>query len=336
MTTTADPPPFPSAVSRPRPAPWLIRAVWVSLTIALIVTLPSLPWRRAVAQLSTVAVGWIAAACMANLLILPLWASEWRLLVPEAFRVAYARMFEIVAVTAAVLNSIPFFAGEASAIALLIGRAGLSRGAALSVLALDQLLVGFAKLAAIAAAAVYAPLPDWLRAGILSLIVGVLALLALLLPLAHRWTTMRDHLLDRATSTTRTWPLRIVSLGAHFDALRQPGRLWRLALLALGKKGAELGGILAVQLAFGLEPAVGSALLVLAALSITTLLPLAPANLGVYEATVFATYRFLDVPAATALGLAVLQHLCFLVPALATGYLLLTLRQLLPRRLPVS
>lgn len=313
---------------------WPLALLWVALTIVLIVIVPDLPWQRAADQAKRVHFGWLAAAVITNSLILPLWAAEWRLLVPHAFQVAYGRMFEVVSVTAAVLNSIPFFAGEASGVALLIGRAGLSRGAALSVLAMDQLLVGFAKLAVIAAATLVVPLPGWLRTGILSLLGGVAALLAILLLLAHRGTRLRDRLLDRPSSV-RTLAARLMTWGAHFDSLRDSGLAWRLVGLALGKKAAELLGILAVQMAFGLEPSIAGALLVLAALSVTTLLPVAPANLGVYEATVFATYRFLGVPAESALGIAIIQHLCFLLPALATGYLMLTVRQLVPRRPPV-
>src|SRR5687767_2756609 len=101
-------------------------------------------------------------------------------------------MFEVVAVTAAVLHSIPFLAGEVAAVALLVTRAGLSRGAALSVLALDQLLVGFAKLSVLAATALVAPFPSWLRAGVLTLVVGVALLATIMVALAHRWQELTD------------------------------------------------------------------------------------------------------------------------------------------------
>jgi uncharacterized membrane protein YbhN (UPF0104 family) len=306
---------------------WLLGAMWVGLTIVLIVAGRDLPWRRAIEEARRIEVGWLFVSVAANLLILPLWAVEWRLLVPRAFSVTFRHMFEVVSITASVLNSVPFFAGEASGVALLIGRAGLSRGAALSVLAMDQLLVGFAKLAVIAAAALTVPIPGRLRAGILSLVIAVAALSAALLSLAHRWASLRDRLLNTPTRA-REFVARLLAWGTHFDALRDPRLAWRLGSLALAKKAAELLGILAVQLAFGWEPSLSSGLLVLAALSITTLLPVAPANLGVYEATVFATYRYLGFPAETAVGVAIVQHLCFLLPALITGYLVLTMRQL--------
>lgn len=314
---------------------WLLPLLWIALTIGLAFALRRLPWQLAIAQVSRIEVGWLALAVAANVLLLPFWAAEWRLLAPSAARVTYGRMFEVVAVTAAVLNSVPFFAGEASGVALLIGYAGLSRGAALSMLAMDQLLVGLAKLAVLAAAAIYAPLPTWLRAGVLSLVLGVTAMLSVLVPLAHRWDSIRASLLARPSSV-RQAAARVASWGVYLDAVREPRRLWRVALLALAKKAAELLGILAVAAAFGLEPSVASGLLILAALTVSTLLPVTPANLGVYEATVFATYRYLGVSAETALGLAVVQHACFLLPALATGYIMLTLRQLLPRGVRAS
>jgi uncharacterized protein (TIRG00374 family) len=314
---------------------WLLPVLWLALTVALLFTLPALPWQRTLAQFRQVEPAWIAVAVMAYFAILPLWTLEWRLLVPGAARVSFGRMFEIVSITATVLNSIPFLAGEASAVALLIARGGMSRGAALSVVAMDQLFVGLAKVSMLALAAAYAPIPDWLRGGFLSLGLLVAALALVLVPLAHRWTAIRDALLGKA-SALRSRLARLASWGTHLDVLRNGTSLWRVALLALAKKTAELGGVVAIQLAFGVDPSLGAALLVLAALAITTLVPVAPANLGVYEATVFGAYRYLGVPAEVALGIAVVQHVCFLLPALGTGYITLTLRQLQPRRLPVS
>jgi uncharacterized membrane protein YbhN (UPF0104 family) len=315
------PPPLDAAPARR----WLI-LVWVALTLALLMTAADLPWRHAAQYARRIHPGWLVAGVVANAAILPLWAAEWRLLMPAAFRIGFVRMLEVVTVSAAVLNSVPFFAGEASAIALLITRGGLSRGAAVTVLALDQLLVGVAKLALIVAATLFVPLPPGLRAGVLALAIAVTALLAVLLPLAHRWTSFRDRLLARRTRL-RALAARAIGLGQHLDVMRQLDRIWRVVALAFAKKAAEVAAILAIQVAFGLEPSVGSALLVAAALAITTLVPVAPANLGVYEGTVYATYRLAGVQPEIAVGLAIVQHLAFLIPPLAAGYLTLSLKQ---------
>jgi glycosyltransferase 2 family protein len=324
MTTTA------AAVPPSQARRWLV-LVWVALTVALAVTAADLPWRLAAQYARRIHPGWLLASIAANAAILPLWAAEWRLLIPTAFRVTFARMLEVVTVSAAVLNSVPFFAGEASAVALLITRGGLARGAALTVLALDQLMVGLAKLALIVAAALFMPIPAGLRAGVLGLAVAVMALLVVLLPLAHGWASLRDRLLLRPTRV-RALMGRVVALGQHLDALRTLDRVWRVLALALAKKMAEVAAIVAMQVAFGLDPSLASALLVAAALAITTLVPVAPANLGVYEGTVYAMYRVVGVQPEVAIGIAIVQHLAFLLPPLACGYLALTLRQARSRR----
>jgi uncharacterized membrane protein YbhN (UPF0104 family) len=239
-------------------------------------------------------------------------------------------MFGIVAVTASVLNAVPFFAGEASAVGLLIARGGLSRSAALSVLALDQLLVGLAKLLTLAAATSFVALPGWLRAGVLSLLVAFLILFLTLVVLAHFWESLHGRI-ARASGRIRSWIASIVAWGRHLDAIRETRRAAPAIALAVLKKAAEVLAILATQLAFGLDPSLAAAVLVVASLAVTTLLPVSPANLGVYEATVFAAYRYLGVPAETAVGLALVQHAAFLLPSVATGYGVATLAQLRAR-----
>lgn len=290
----------------------------------------ALPWQRALEQARHASPLWLFAAILAFLIPIPLWALEWRLLAPRAARVAYSSMFEVVSITAAVLNSVPFFAGETTGVAMLIGRAGLSRGAALSVLAMDQLLTGVVKLVVLGAAALLVPLPVWVRSGILALVIGVAALLGVLVPLAHRGATIRTRLLVRP-SPMRSFAALLSSWGEHLDALRETHRVGNVALLGLAKKSAELLAILAVQRAFGLEVSLAAAVLVLASLAIATMLPVAPANIGVYEAVVLAAYRYMGVSIEMALGLAVVQHVCFVIPTLGAGYLTMTWRQL-PRR----
>lgn len=308
---------------------WFAWTLWLTLTVVVVAAIRGLPWADILRHLGRVRPPWVVAAVVANLAILPLWAAEWRLLVPNAFRVTYRRMFEIVAISASVLNAVPFFAGEASAVALLIGRAGLARSAALSVLALDQLLVAFAKLGTLGAAALLVELPDWLRVGLLTLSTGFIVLLLALMLLAHFWE--RAHVRISGVGALRTLAARVVTWGRHLDTLRQTRRAVLAMTLALLKKGAEVVAVMATQLAFGLDPSLSIAILVVAALAITTLLPVAPANLGVYEATVFAIYRYVGVPADVAVGLALVQHACFLLPSVATGYTLATLGQLRQR-----
>lgn len=297
--------------------------LWAALTAAIVIAARRLPWADAMEELRRARLSYTVLAVALNFAILPLWATEWRLLVPRAFTVPFRRMFEIVAVTASVLNSVPFLAGEISAVALLSTRGRLSRGAALSVLALDQLLVAFAKLTVLGAAALLVTLPVWLTRGVSSLAIAFMLLGLTLWIVARRRpeSVPSGGRIVRVVTAIRGW-------GQHLETLRDASLALRVALLAIAKKGLELGAIIVVQLALGVEPSLSAGILVLAGLAITTLLPVAPANLGVYEGTVFAIYRYLGHPADVALGLALVQHVCFLVPSIATGYLLVTGRQL--------
>ena len=301
-------------------------ALWALLTIALAIAGRDLPWASAMSALASMAPGYVAIAVALNFAILPLWMLEWMLLKPRDVPVSRRRMFGVVTLTASIHNAIPLLAGEAAAIGLLIG-SGLRRGAAVSVLAMDQLLVGVAKLAVLSAAALLAPIPAWLSAGILSLVAGVLVLFLVLLLLAHFGPVISTQLRETATRG-REFMARVMGLGAYLAALREPSLAVRVFGLAFLKKALELAAIVAIQAAFGIDPAFAPAVLVLAALAVTTSLPVAPANLGIYEATVFATYRYLGIDAEAALAMAIVQHLAFLVPMIGTGYVALTLRQL--------
>jgi uncharacterized membrane protein YbhN (UPF0104 family) len=51
------------------------------------------------------------------------------------------------------------------------------------------------------------------------------------------------------------------------------------------------------------------------------MIPIAPGNLGTFEASAFVAYRYLGLPADQALSLAIVQHVCFMVPSVGIGYL---------------
>ena len=317
-----------SGLAAARARRWLMPALWLGLTGALVLTIPRLPWSLAADAASRALPGWLAIALLANASILPMWAAEWTLLVPGG-TARFSRVLEIVLVSAAVLNSVPMLAGEASAVALLVTRAGLSRGAALSVLALDQLLVAFAKIGVLTAAALISPIPPWVKAGLLSLAVVFALFAATLVLLAHRGQDLSSRLVAGDTWTTQA-ASRVLGWGRHLEALRDGRRALAVSLIALAKKGAEVGAAMAVQLALGVPPDIAAATVVVAALALSTLVPVAPGNLVVYEATVYAVYRFFGAAPEVALALAVAQHLCFLLPSVLPGYVMLTLRQLAP------
>jgi uncharacterized membrane protein YbhN (UPF0104 family) len=264
---------------------------------------------------------WIAAAIVANALILVSWAGLWWTVAPADERPPYRVMLEINAIASALMNTIPFLGGHAAAVVLMIKRASMSRAAALSVLALDQLGEGLAKVAIFLVVAIAAPIPEWMRVGVATLSAAVGVLLAGMIAFSHSHRHIHPRVaspmtvVDRMRVLAATWAKRMETL----RSIRQS--LVALAF-AIGTKVAEGAGLLLVQHAFGISLSLGSTALVLAAVVLGSILPVAPGNVGTYEAGAFLAYRHLGIDPAMATILAIASHACFMIPAVGVGYLM--------------
>ena len=272
---------------------------------------------RVVSELAVAHPLWIALALVSYASILPLWALQWRLLVPDQRRPSLSTMLAVIAMTSTVLNTTPLLVGEAAGVVLLVTEGALTRAAALSVLAMDQLFVGIAKLCVLAAAAATVDLPAWMLHGAAALVGAVGVLLFGVVVVAWR----ADHL---SRLSARVLPARgvrlLASVGEALAPIRSPTRSGGALAMALVKKLVEAAAILCVQRAFGVDLPIVSALLVLAALNLATLLPLVPGNVGVYEASVVVAYAHFGVPPECALGIAVVQHACHFLALALPGY----------------
>ncbi|MEP6618937.1 MAG: lysylphosphatidylglycerol synthase transmembrane domain-containing protein [bacterium] len=297
------------------------RMAWAAYCAALLallaVAMRRLDVVRLAVALHTVRGSWIALATLCYASLVPLWSQQWHMLAPASPRNTFGRMFGVVAVTSTTLNTTVLLFGEATGVLLLVTRVGLERSAALSVLAMDQLLVGIAKLAVLLTATWLLPIPAWMARGMTGLAVGVGALLVAVLIGAWHF----DAIAQRAGAY---FPTRAVSalhtMGVALAPLRSPSLVGSALALAFVKKGAELCAILCVQQAFGVALPVSASILILAALGIATMLPLAPANLGVYEGVVAVVYARFGVPAEQAVGMAIIQHASYLAAVALPGY----------------
>lgn len=295
-----------------------VRLIAYGAVVALAVeAVRQLSLSRVVGELAVARPGWIALAVCCFATILPLWALQWRVLAP-APRPSAATMLGVIAMTSTVLNTAPLLVGEAAGIYFLVSEAGLARPAAVSVLAMDQLFVGVAKLCVLAGAAASITLPTWMARGAQGLGAGVVLLVLVIAGAAWYARALTTSALGRAL------PPRVaraaIAAGIALAPVRSPVRSAAALGLALAKKLAEALAILCVQRAFGVGLTPQSALLVLAAVNLATLLPLVPGNLGVYEAAVVLAYSYLGVPAERALGIALVQHACYFVALAVPGY----------------
>jgi uncharacterized membrane protein YbhN (UPF0104 family) len=220
--------------------------------------------------------------------------------------------------TSSVMNTTPLIVGEAAAVVLLVSRVGLDRAAALSVLAMDQLLVGVAKLCVLAVAAVVAPLPQWMTRSVLGLLASILLLGAALFVAAWRHTDV-----ERALG--RILPARIAAAIGAFARALEPLRSAARVLSALGlgllKKAAEVAAIVCVFRAFGLRESIAAAIVVLAVLNLATLVKVVPGNVGVFEAAVVLALTRFGIAPEQALGVAVVLHVCYFVALALPGLL---------------
>ena len=280
----------------------------LALAGLIVVAMRRMDLGRAAAQLTAVRVEWLVLAMVCYAAILPLWAWQWRLLSPGTPATRPREMLGVVTLSSSVMNTTPLIVGEATAVMLLVTRAGLDRASALSVLAMDQLLVGVAKLALLALAAVVAPLPEWMTRSVLGLLASLLLLGAALFVVAWRHA-------DVESALARVLPSRIAAALGAFARSLEPLRSAARGLPALGiallKKVAEVAAIVCVLRAFGLRESVAAAIVVLAVLNLATLIKVVPGNVGVFEAAVVLALTRFGVTPEQALGVAVVQHVCY-------------------------
>jgi hypothetical protein len=279
-----------------RPWVWVRIGTLVAATAVLILLLRTVNWPAAIDAVRHASAGWLALSVLGNTAVLVCWAAFWRALVPgDEPPVAYSRMLEIASGASALMNTLPIGFGHASCIPLLARRAALSSRGAISVLALDQLGEGIVKVSIYLSVALLVPLPTWMRAGVATACIGV-AIWFVVMAVASRWAGELAILRD-----------------------------WRRSLTALGlvsaMKAVQLAAIVAAQRAFGVHVGVPGSLLVLATILLASMIPGAPGNLGTYEAVVFVAYRHLGIAPSHAVSLAIVQHVSFLIPAVAPGYL---------------
>lgn len=292
--------------------------MWVFAAFLLHLCFRSLDTQKALAELSRAHPLWLLLAVGFNAAVFLLWAWQWHLFLP---RTSYARMFQGNAMMASVTNMVPFPGGHALGVMALARRSGIGHTAALSVLALDQLLEGLAKMAVLACAAWLAPVPERMKQGMLVFILLMAVFALVMFSFAHRVQAPTE-----GSASISLWSKighLILRWAHHLEALRDLKIFGGTLALALGIKLLEILAIWATQQSLGLDLPFWTAILVMGALNLTTIIPVTPGNLGVYEGTVFLIYKFAGLSPESAMSLALLQHLCFLLPMVGTGYVAL-------------
>jgi uncharacterized protein (TIRG00374 family) len=314
-----------------RPPTWVLTvAAWIVASVLLALCFRGVDWGELLTVLRHASVGWLIAGVLANGATLAIMALQWQIFLPKDARVPLKQTLGISAVMATVANSVPFMAGEAAGVHLLASRGGTGHAKATSVTSLRILSDGTAKLAMLVVLAAIAPLSPSLRRVLVLLSLGVALLLAFVL--AAAWSHGRIHLPTGRAGAVGSVARVFHDWSAGLEGARRPSALVWGILLAVMLRSFELTAILCVQAAAGLHLPVADALSVLVAVNISTMVSVAPGNLGVYEGSAYVAYHAFGLARSAGLAVAVLQHAVYLVPMAGTGWVVLMLSRLGSKR----
>ena len=305
---------------------WVWAAAWMIASALLVFTLRNAGVASVWDALGQLRIPWLIMAVVANCFILVLWALAWQRILPPGERGSYPRMLEVVSITAMAMNTLPLPLGHASGAVALSKHGRVGNVRALSVLATHEFAEGMAKVSVLLLAASLTPLPSWMKKGLFLIALAVGGLGGVLVLLSR----LRREAPDPAKPTKMIGFFRraLDGFGTKLELMRGGVGFFVVLALVLGMKASEATAILCVQRALGVEIPLTSLPGVLGAVMLASLVPLAPANLGTYEAGAYFIYLQVGVSSGTAMALALVQHLMLLTTFLGAGYLVLLRRSL--------
>jgi uncharacterized protein (TIRG00374 family) len=304
--------------------------MWIAASYLLYLIFKDIDWSAAWQHIKDSLIGWLLMACLFNVLVQVFWVSQWRAFLPEQHDVPFLRMFELTSLTSLAMNTIPFGGGHALGVVMLAKQDRVGHAIALSVLALDQIAEAFAKITLFTMVALFTPIPEAMKTAILwFLLVGTI-FFSVLMFFAFRHRDHKDPHEDEEHDLSAKIRHFISKWAHNLEPIRNVRTFPFGVLMAWGMKLMEGLGIWAVQKAFGLDLPIWTVCVTLAAVNLATMLPVAPGNLGVFEAAVFFIYQFFGLSPEIAMGLAIVQHLCYLLPKIVLGYGILIYRNFYP------
>lgn len=299
-----------------------ILVIAVALSMGIAATF--LPWSDILSALRSTDPAMLIIAIALHMAVFPFWVWQWHLVSAALAPVRWRGIMAAVALSVGAKVSVSGLAGVSAGVLALKSHGGLNYSEAGSVMSLDQFLALATKLLVLLLALMLAPLPTAVHHGALSLL-GLAVAMAAALIFARRAEGLvgsmahgRTGLLSRLAARLATFLQDVAKIGT--------GRVIAGALgLAILKRVLEIAAAHAVLLACGIMADPVAALLVVAAVSVTTLVPVMPANLGTHPAGVFAALIFVGVPSDLALAAGLLHHAVVLASSTAVAALGLAL-----------
>ncbi len=299
---------------------WRAAVVWVAIWAAgafgVSYLARSLDWAAVDAAVAQASLIWVLAAFGCNLVAMPLWYFAWRALTP--IPPPPMRLLETQAVTLAAIQTLSILGGGVVAVVMLVRRAQVSAAVAATIVALDQALTGAVKVILILAALIFSPAPSFMRTAAAILLPAVLVFVGLLTGVSFSHGFVRRFSLRQKGWMGRAL-LGFADLAGHLAAVRAPHKVGLALALYAARKSTEGFAALCIMRACGVAPSPEAAILVVAAIALSTVIPGPPGNLGIYEASVVFAYTQTGIAPELALALALLQHAAYLAASVLPG-----------------
>ncbi len=277
-------------------------------------------WQRFLENIEHVDVKYLALGFGVTFVIILAKSLQIKIYLPKEHRIPYKNIFHVVAIYLMTASLLPFWGGHALFVYLLGKREKVGPTVALSIITVDQVLDGFGKLAVFLAVALWVPFPDWMGEGIRAFLVLFSVAYIVVFFLAYRY---RDPSHDRSVGLKGLKKIgEFFRKWAHYlKPIHDIKKISLVILLAIFFRVLEALAVMTVQKAFGVQLPLYSSLLIVAALSLATVLPFAPGRMGVFEAAVFMTYQYMGVDATQAMAMALFVHMVHSLPFILTGWL---------------
>lgn len=298
--------------------PWRQAVGWLVLSGLVVFGASRAPWGQTLGIVAGADLGWLLLAVAAHAAILGWTTVQWLLFTPRRVSVSSRTVLSVVGLVASVSNSGPSPLGYPAGVRLLTTRAGLTTGAAASVLVLEQLADSVAKLMLLGVVAAWWPGMNLEPAGFILLAglpMGAVGLVAL---------SRRPQLLDRAAAASPGPASRVLqSLAralAHLETLQDPRRFGAAVALGVAKKAMESVGIFAVASSLGVTLPLWALVAAPLAANLALMVSVVPAGLGVYEGATFLVFVAAGIAPEPALAVALLSHATYLLPLVGSGW----------------
>ncbi|MBF0491884.1 MAG: flippase-like domain-containing protein [Deltaproteobacteria bacterium] len=244
---------------------------------------------------------------------------QWKCFSKEKREIPFSSLFEAISTWLMMVNLLPFWMGEAFLIYILGQRFQFGKTYSTSLLTLDQIFEGLSLMCIFSLLILAHQIPTWMQIPIHVFFIGIFFFYFLLLILAYRFRHSKRLLHEEMKLKNRMFQV-FKNWASELSLLHRLGPTLFSLFFALCIKALEYFSLTLLQWGLGLTLPWWAPLLIIAGLNLALMIPMAPANLGVFEATVFYLYQNLGVHSGDCMVLALSYHGLYLAALVLPGY----------------